>query len=264
MNNKVFNKVIIVIIAMLFIVALVPKNTLAVTPANITGQAPEGVDTDVEMSFVNNIEGLLRTIGIFVAAGAMMVIGIKYMSGSIEEKANYKKTMMPYLIGCILLFGASILAPMIVDMFSEAKTAEDIGNTALGAIQVVGTIMSVLALMILGIKYMLGSAEEKASYKKSMMPYLIGAVLVFGAVNITAVIYDMVSNVGDEAHADAMAFINNHKDDLGAILTESQETKRRAIKEEQLGLLDKKDVEEMRRYADILYQYWKAHRNDGK
>lgn len=36
-----------------------------------------------------------------------MIIGIKYMTGSLEEKANYKKTMVPYLVGCVILFRSS-------------------------------------------------------------------------------------------------------------------------------------------------------------
>ena len=38
--------------------------------------------------------------------------------------------------------------------------------------------------MVLGVRYMMGSAEEKAEYKKVMIPYLIGAVLLFAAVNL--------------------------------------------------------------------------------
>ena len=43
--------------------------------------------------------------------------------------------------------------------------------------------------MVIGIKYMMGSAEEKAEYKKTMIPYLIGAVLLFAAVNLATYIY---------------------------------------------------------------------------
>lgn len=148
---------------------------------------------------------------------------------------------------------------MIINTFSDVKDTEQIGNAILGAIQAVGTVISVAMLMILGIKYMMGSIEERASYKKSMLPYFIGGILLFGAVNLTAAIYDVVQ-IDDQAYIDAMKFINNHKDDLDAIHTEAQDAKRRAIKEEQIGLLDKETIEELRRYGDILYDYWNTHR----
>ena len=56
-----------------------------------------------------------------------------------------------------------------------------VGNTVLTIVTNVGMILAVVLVAILGIKYMMGSTEEKAEYKKSMLPYLVGAVLVFGA-----------------------------------------------------------------------------------
>ena len=43
---------------------------------------------------------------------------------------------------------------------------------------------------------MLGSLEEKAEYKKTMMPYIIGAVLVFAASAIAGIIYSFAINLG--------------------------------------------------------------------
>ena len=68
-----------------------------------------------------------------------------------------------------------------------------VGNNILGMIRVVGTIIAVGVLMVLGIKYMMGSAEEKASYKKTMIPYLVGAILIFAASNIATYVYEFVS-----------------------------------------------------------------------
>ena len=44
------------------------------------------------------------------------ILGVKYMMGSAEERAEYKKSMLPYLIGAILLFGASAIANMVVSL----------------------------------------------------------------------------------------------------------------------------------------------------
>ena len=65
-----------------------------------------------------------------------------------------------------------------------------IGGKIMGIIQTVGVVLAVLVLMILGVKYMMGSAEEKAEYKKTMIPYIIGAVLIFAASTIANAIYN--------------------------------------------------------------------------
>lgn len=70
-----------------------------------------------------------------------------------------------------------------------------IGNSIIGTITVVASIISVIALIILGIKYMLGSVEERAEYKKVLWPYFIGAIMVFGITNIINLIINLVGNI---------------------------------------------------------------------
>ena len=70
----------------------------------------------------------------------------------------------------------------------------DIGNQIIGVITTVGVVVAVVVLLILGIKYMMGSASEKAEYKKTMIPYLVGAILIFGASAITQVVVSLGTN----------------------------------------------------------------------
>ena len=71
-----------------------------------------------------------------------------------------------------------------------------LGNQLIQIISVIGSIASVIVLVIIGIKYMMGSAEEKAEYKKTLMPYVIGAALVFAASAIAGIIYGFTNVLG--------------------------------------------------------------------
>lgn len=68
------------------------------------------------------------------------------------------------------------------------------GNLVIGVIQLLGTAIAVITLMTLGIRYMLGGIQEKALYKETMGPYLIGAVMVFAIPNIIAILYDFITS----------------------------------------------------------------------
>ena len=70
-----------------------------------------------------------------------------------------------------------------------------IGNQLIGIITTVGVVVAVIVLLILGIKYMMGSASEKAEYKKTMIPYLVGAILIFGASAITKVVVSLATGI---------------------------------------------------------------------
>lgn len=69
------------------------------------------------------------------------------------------------------------------------------GNSIVKVLRVIGTSISVIVLMCIGIKYVVGSVEEKAEYKKTMMPYVIGCFLVFGITNILAIIVDITLGI---------------------------------------------------------------------
>ena len=67
-----------------------------------------------------------------------------------------------------------------------------IGNKIVNIIQVVGIVIAVVVLLVIGIKYMIGSASEKAEYKKTMIPYIVGAILIFAGTSIVKVIYSVL------------------------------------------------------------------------
>lgn len=45
-------------------------------------------------------------VGVAIALVVGIVIGAKYIMGSIEEKAQYKEMLLPYAVGCFVIFGA--------------------------------------------------------------------------------------------------------------------------------------------------------------
>ncbi|MGN1297326.1 MAG: pilin [Clostridia bacterium] len=63
----------------------------------------------------------------------------------------------------------------------------------INVVSIVGSAAAIITLIILGVKYMMGSAEEKAEYKKTLLPYVIGAAMVFGASLLTGVIYNFMN-----------------------------------------------------------------------
>ena len=62
---------------------------------------------------------ILRNAGIVIAFIILMVLGIRYIMGSVEQKAEYKRTMLPYVIGAVALFAASGIATIVVNIASQ-------------------------------------------------------------------------------------------------------------------------------------------------
>ena len=82
-----------------------------------------------------------------------------------------------------VLNGGTYYRPADLDPATSGEI-EDKASIILTTVTNIGMVISILILAILGIKYMIGSIDEKAEYKKDMMPYLVGAWLAFGATGI--------------------------------------------------------------------------------
>jgi type IV secretory pathway VirB2 component (pilin) len=71
-------------------------------------------------------------------------------------------------------------------------------NTAIGLLQIAGTGIAVITVTLLGAKYMLSSVDQKAEIKNKATPIVIGCVILFGAVNLVAMIADFTNTaLGD-------------------------------------------------------------------
>ncbi len=90
------------------------------------------------------------------------------------------------------------LAPNAITANDSAKGTNEIkvfGGNIMGVMQTVGTVVAVLIIIVLGIKYMMGSASEKAEYKKTFIPYIVGAILIFGATTVATVAYEFAQGL---------------------------------------------------------------------
>lgn len=63
------------------------------------------------------IYNVLSSIGIIISLAVGGILGIKYMMTSVEEKAEVKETILPYLIGCFIIFGAFGIWKIIINTF---------------------------------------------------------------------------------------------------------------------------------------------------
>lgn len=104
--------------------------------------------------------------------------------------------MLIFALTTVVAASGTNIAGVVVNPNTTGATGiTNVGNRIVGIIQVVGTLIAVGMVLILGIKYMAGSAEEKAANKKSMVPYLIGAALLFVGANLVKAIYIWTSTI---------------------------------------------------------------------
>ena len=62
---------------------------------------------------IGGILGFVKVIGYAFAIGMLLYIGIKYTMASANEKADLKKGSISYVIGAVIIFGATTIVSIL-------------------------------------------------------------------------------------------------------------------------------------------------------
>lgn len=116
-NKKICFTIFILISVIITIMAVIPSYSLATDPiANPDDYKPGSIASSDATAVTDKIKPIINAIsvaGIVVAVITLIVIGIKYMLGSVDEKAEYKKTMSFYIVGVVFLTSISGILQLI-------------------------------------------------------------------------------------------------------------------------------------------------------
>ena len=112
---KKFNSIISFLLTLSIVCAMSSVCVAAIDPDNIQ------IDTTItnEVNFSGIVKAVLNTVAVVAAAvavGMLAYIGIQYAMKGAGGKATAKETLLPYLIGAIIIGSASTLAGAIMDI----------------------------------------------------------------------------------------------------------------------------------------------------
>ena len=62
------------------------------------------------------IYNIALQIGVAVAVLVGMALGIKFMTSGVDEKADVKKALTVYIVGCVVIFGAFGIWKLVVEL----------------------------------------------------------------------------------------------------------------------------------------------------
>lgn len=79
----------------------------------------DSTETEEVGIIIGNVLANIKVVGICISAIMLTIIGLKYILCSVEEKANYKENMFPYIVGCFLLASATTIPSIIYDLVSK-------------------------------------------------------------------------------------------------------------------------------------------------
>ncbi len=116
---RIFSIIMLIIITLSSFMATISYADLInpndYNPNNSNDEVPEKFT-----NMVNIIATTIQTIGVILSVIVIGLLGIKYMTGSVEERADYKKSMIPFLIGTVLIVAVGTIIRIVNDLTSQA------------------------------------------------------------------------------------------------------------------------------------------------
>lgn len=79
------------------------------------------IDSGDLQNISNIVYNVLLTVGIVVAVIVGLILGMKFMAGSIDQKAQVKETLIPYIAGCIVIFSAFGIWKLVVTILNQME-----------------------------------------------------------------------------------------------------------------------------------------------
>ena len=114
--HKNVRRIVNLLLVIMFVFSIFSTVHAAIDPTTvITGPSSSGASS---LYKANIILGIFQALGAGVAMVALLVLAIRYMYSSPDEKAEVKKKLIPYIMGGVMVFGATSLVK-IVETFTN-------------------------------------------------------------------------------------------------------------------------------------------------
>ena len=130
MKTKTTKKVFAIFLALIFLVTI-PNYVSASSLSDIWDGADDfmhsgrpGLDETIDDTKLETMSDILYNVllavAIVVAVIMGLFIGIRFITGSVDQKAKIKETLIIYIVGCVVAFGAFGIWKLVIEVMSQA------------------------------------------------------------------------------------------------------------------------------------------------
>ena len=113
---KINKKLLLIALILVLIISIV-SSVYAIPDTSIYELKPEVEgDTGEFADMASKVLGIITVVGILVAVGGIMVLGIQTMTASAAEKAVYKQKFLPFIVGLAILISATGIVSTILNV----------------------------------------------------------------------------------------------------------------------------------------------------
>ncbi len=122
MKRKIIKILVLILCCTLIISVVSLADSTESGVKNFKGTISSEADTskDVIIKLIATILNIIRIVGMAIAIIMLMTVACKYIIASAGDRADIKKYAMNYVIGALVLFGASGIVTLAKNFIEES------------------------------------------------------------------------------------------------------------------------------------------------
>ena len=167
------------------------------------GTAKESSYTDTTKSttkeIIDSFENMINVVGTTAIVIATIVLGFKYMIGSVESKTSANESMITLLVACVFFFGwaniRSLLMPSNQLVFIDNDDSSYLNFVAriFTSFKYVANIASIGLIAYIGIRYIFAGIDGRTELKEKSVYIIVGIILVFATSTVLGFVSDAIN-----------------------------------------------------------------------
>lgn len=110
----------------------------------------------------------------------------------------------------IISQGDNFLATAGNDKVIDETALKDTSDYIYNILFTIGVVLSVAIGMIIGIQFIMGSVEEKAKVKETLIPYVVGVFVIFAAFTIWKIVVSIGNEVAPTGSIQTIQTVDNN------------------------------------------------------
>ncbi len=150
---------------------------------------------------ISKFGDMVNVLGTTVIVLVTIFLGIKYMLGTFEAKADVKESLITLLVACVFFFGWnsiwSLLFPDGEFIFNPSSADSYKAPIAIifDTATKIANFVAIGAVIYIGIRYIFAGASGKADLKAHSGQFIIGVIMAFCAIGLLNYISTIINQV---------------------------------------------------------------------
>lgn len=151
--------------------------------------------TATNISALSDIQSMIEFIGNMIFVATTVILGVKYIWGSVESKASVKDSLVTLVVAALFFYGWSTIKDMFIGgngILKFGNNYQVTANSIYSTILYICNFLAVGGIVYVGVRYMMAGADGKAQLKAKGVPMVLGIIMVYATITFLKFIVSII------------------------------------------------------------------------